>query len=356
MDDRYEIWGAARRHAESGGRAALVTVCRRRGSLPMASDAKMFVAADGTRLGTVGGGCVEADVAAQALDAAEQAVPAIVTHTHTAESAGDIGLSCGGTADFFLEPVVSFPEMAELYGRVAQAIRDRVPVAVYTAADWSGGPAKALEYSAGGPERHAGGEAREGLKVGRIEQLPSAETGLKPGQVTLFDEGAGVLVEFISRMPRVVIFGAGYVGLEIAKVASGAGFYVVAIDDREEFANPERIPWAQEVVAEDFRTALDRLTFDEDDYVLATTRGHNFDAYIVERTAGSRARYVGMLGSKRKRVVIGRALEAAGVPGHQLARVKTPIGLDIGADTPAEIAVSVVAELVKVRRRGERAQ
>jgi xanthine dehydrogenase accessory factor len=124
----------------------------------------------------------------------------------------------------------------------------------------------------------------------------------------------------------------------------------VAIDDREEFANPERLPWAHEVRAEDFRAVLDNFAFDEDDFVLATTRGHSFDAYIIEHTAGSRACYVGMLGSKRKKAVVLKALEEAGVPKNALARVRTPIGLDIGADSPAEIAVSVVAELVKVRR------
>jgi xanthine dehydrogenase accessory factor len=147
-----------------------------------------------------------------------------------------------------------------------------------------------------------------------------------------------------------VIFGAGHVGVEIAKVAHGVGFHVVVYDDREEFANPERIPWAHEVEVRDFRTLFDGLEFDADDYLLATTRGHNFDALIVEHIATSRARYVGMLGSKRKRAVIFRALKAVGVPEEALARVRTPIGLDIGADTPAEIAVSVVAELVQVRR------
>jgi xanthine dehydrogenase accessory factor len=141
--------------------------------------------------------------------------------------------------------------------------------------------------------------------------------------------------------------------VEIARVASGVGFHVAVYDDREEFANPERLPWAHEVRVEDFRTMFDGLKFDEDDYLLATTRGHNFDAFVLEHIATTPARYVGMLGSRRKRAVIFRALEAAGVPEEALARVRTPIGIDIGADTPAEIAVSVVAELVRVRRLGD---
>jgi len=145
------------------------------------------------------------------------------------------------------------------------------------------------------------------------------------------------------------------VGAALCDLAARAGFYVVVVDDRSEFANRDRLPLAHEIVVQDFRTALDRLAFDEDDYVIAATRGHSFDAYIVERTAASRAGYVGMLGSRRKRAVIFRALEAAGVPQQALARVRSPIGVDIGADTPAEIAVSVVAELIRLRRLGREA-
>jgi xanthine dehydrogenase accessory factor len=167
------------------------------------------------------------------------------------------------------------------------------------------------------------------------------------------DERTGAFVEPIVRMPRLTIFGAGHVGAELAQLAVRAGFYVVVVDDRAEFANAGRVPAANEIVVDDFRKVLDRLVFDEDDYVIAATRGHSFDAYIIERTAASGAGYVGMLGSQRKRAVIWRALEAAGVPAEALQRVRSPIGVEIGADTPAEIAVSVVAELVRLRRLGQ---
>jgi xanthine/CO dehydrogenase XdhC/CoxF family maturation factor len=247
--------------------------------------------------------------------------------------------------------------MLELYARVAEAVRDRVPVVVYTGVDWGSGPRKAVEFFRREErERSRGTEApgtgRELLTVGDFEVPGSHDDSASQGRSTYFDEEAGTLVESVARKPRVVIFGAGHVGVEIAKVASGVGFHVVVCDDREEFANLERVPWANEVKVEDFRALFDGLRFDEDDYLLAATRGHNFDAFIVERIAESSAKYIGMLGSRRKRAVIFRALEAAGVPDQALARVKTPIGLDIGADTPAEIAVSVVAELVKVRRMG----
>ena len=127
------------------------------------------------------------------------------------------------------------------------------------------------------------------------------------------------------------------------------------MDDRAEFADRDRLSGVDEVIADDFRAVLDRLVLDGDDFVLATTRGHSFDAYIVERTAASDARYVGMLGSRRKKEVIWRALREAGVSQEALARVRVPIGESIGADTPAEIAVSVVAELIRIRRLGNAA-
>ena len=144
MDDRFEIWNSARLLAESGAEGAIASVSRQRGSCPMASDAKMVVAGDGRQWGTIGGGCIEADVIRAALEVAASGTPRFVSHTLTADAAGDLGLSCGGTAEFFLEPVVAATEMVNLYERVASAIRDRVPAIVCTVIDWDGGPKKAV--------------------------------------------------------------------------------------------------------------------------------------------------------------------------------------------------------------------
>ncbi len=340
MSSHAPIWRAAEAVARSGTLGAIATVSRHRGSLPMAEDAKMVVAVDGQRWGTVGGGCTEADVTDQALRAAREGKPTFVEHTLNADLAGDLGLSCGGTVELFLEPIVASAEMAQLYGAVADAIEQRVPATVYTAIDWSRGPSKIVRLP---------GSAVVGTGSD-VTSAPDAAPCVS--SASFVDEDANRFVEPVARIPRLIIFGAGHVGAEIARLAANVGFHVVISDDRAEFANAERVPWADEVVAEDFRVVLDRLVLDEDDYVLATTRGHSFDASIVERTAASPARYVGMLGSRRKREVIFKALADAGVPRAALDRVKVPIGEPIGADTPAEIAVSVVAELIRVRRLG----
>jgi xanthine dehydrogenase accessory factor len=315
----------------------------------MASDAKMVIGSDGRSWGTIGGGCVEADVTGQALDAAARGQPTFVSHTLNADVAGDLGLSCGGTAEFFLEPVVGSEEMIRLYAAVAEAIDERHPAEVFTALDWSGGPCKALRVA--GPSSSPSSPTI--VAAGGLTDLPDTAADSAGRTAAHLDQPSQLFIEQLVRMPRVVIFGAGHVGAEIAKLAANVGFHVVVIDDREEFANPDRVPWAHRIIVDRFDKVLRDFRLDEDDYVLATTRGHSFDALVIESTAGSRARYVGMLGSRRKRAVIMRALEAAGVPLEDLRRVVTPIGVDIGADTPAEIAVSVVGELIKVRRLGE---
>lgn len=334
MKEREGIWRAAAELAAAGDRGALATVARRRGSLPMASDAKMMVTAAGRRAGTIGGGCLEADVIGQALDAMRTGSPALVRHTLNADVAGDLGLSCGGTVELFVEPVVTGADAAALYAAAADAIAARRRGAVFTAVDWSAGPRKAIRVE------------RETLGIGDWPAVPAVPAATA---VTL-DADAGLLLEPVPRRPRLLVFGAGHVGCEIARAAAGTDFHVMVVDDRAEFANVERLPSADDVVVGDLRAVLDRLVLDEDDYVIACTRGHAMDALVVERTAATAARYVGMLGSRRKREVIWKALAEAGVPRKSLERVKVPIGEAIGADTPGEIGIAVVAELIRLRR------
>ncbi|HEX9727385.1 MAG TPA: XdhC family protein [Gemmatimonadales bacterium] len=334
MSERAAIWRAAAEAARCGEPAALVTVARQRGSLPMASDAKMLVTRGGERHGTVGGGCLEADVTAQAFEAIGRGEPTVVRHTLNADVAGDLGLSCGGTVDLFVEPLIATDGLPDLLIAVADAITSRHAALVTTAIAWPNGPRKALV------------SGDRSMCVGESQRLIDA----RPADHAYMDEAAGVFVEPVPRTPRLLVFGAGHVGCEIARAAASTDFHVVVIDDREEFANRDRLPWSDEIIVSDHRVVLDHLTLDADDYVIACTRGHAMDALIIERTAASPARYVGMLGSQRKRAVIWKALERAGTAPEALARVKVPIGDPIGADTPGEIGIAVLAELIRLRR------
>ena len=314
------VWRAAAALARSGASGAIATVARVRGSTPVPSGTKMLVGAAGRLIGSVGGGCVEADVIGAALEAQARRQPALMTHHLNADLAGDLGLSCGGTVDIFVEPVVA----DEAYVRVLEAAAGAEAGVVRTAVTWNATPVKTFEALA-----------------------PDAPRG-EPA--TLTKDGRFV-VERIVTAPRVLVFGAGHVGAAIARAAAAAGFRVVVIDDRAEYAAPGRFENGIGVLVGDVDVALARYPLSGADAVVIATRGHRNDALILERIATSPAGYVGLLGSRRKKLVVTKGLTKAGVPARALKRVRVPVGVAIGAVTPEEIAVSVVAELIAWRRQ-----
>lgn len=316
------LWQVAAELARAGNRGALATVVRTTGSTPVPVGTKMLIGPAGRLEGSVGGGCVEADILEAAL-AAHGSGPLIRTHHLNADIAGDLGLSCGGTVDIVVEPLVRDPGYVQALEAAAAAEQG----VVTTALDWSHGPQK---HFTPGP-------------VGAA-QAPAA-----------LSEDRQTMVERLLRPPRIVVFGAGHVGGAIAAAAAAAGFHVAIVDDRAEFADRRRFPDAVTVVVAPLTGAAAQLAIGERDAVVIATRGHRQDAVILEQVAGSPATYVGLLGSRRKKAVVTKALREAGVPAEALARVRVPVGLPIGAETPEEIAVSVVAELIAWRRRSSAA-
>ena len=317
------IWRAAADLLRGSQRGAIATVARARGSTPVPAGTKMLVGADGRLLGSVGGGCVEADVIGAALDAQAHQRPTLLTHHLNADLAGDLGLSCGGTVDIFVEPLRADDE----YMRVLELAARAESGLVRTATEWDTGPVKTFEP----------------LRAGRASGGAPAATLTRDGRF---------VEERLTQAPRVIVFGAGHVGAAIARAAAAAGFRVVVIDDRPDYADAARFPDGVAVLAADVEAALTRYPLTAADAVVIATRGHKGDALILERVAPSAAGYVGLLGSRRKKIVVTKGLAAAGVPAKSLGRVRVPVGLAIGAVTPEEIAVSVVAELIAWRRKG----
>jgi xanthine dehydrogenase accessory factor len=246
----------------AGHKGAVATIVNVRGSIPSFKSAKMLVRDDGTIAGTIGGGCVEAEVWQAAREVMESEKPRTLTFDLNQDPKYDTGLVCGGTLDIFVEPV-----------------------------------------------------------------LPS---------------------------PVLYIFGAGHVGHELSMAAARAGFDVIVTDDREAYANKERFPEAREVIAEDFDRALAGLDLNESAYVVIVTRGHRDDMRVLRWAVQTQAKYIGMVGSRRKAITVFRELTKEGLKPELFERVHSPVGLDIGANTPEEIAVSIVAELIGVRRKVER--
>ena len=333
-----QILAECARLAAGGGAAALASVARRRGSLPMSGTAKMLVTASGARLGTVGGGCLEAEITERALDVAERRTPAVSEHTLNAELAGDYGLTCGGTAVMLIEPVYTDAMLARVYAEAAALLARGGRGVLVTGTDWSRGPAKLLVT-----ENDTIGFANAALhaiatRFERDRELPE-----------LID---GVLAERIAGAPRLVVFGGGHVGARVGEAATFAGWRVTIVDDRPDFADPVRHAFAERTVVCDFADLPGTLGLDASTYVVVCTRGHQHDAAIVDQVARLDTRYLGMLGSRRKVALTWQLLERAGVTPERLARVHAPVGLSIGADTPEEIAISVVAEMIAVRRSG----
>jgi xanthine dehydrogenase accessory factor len=253
-----DIYEEITRLRRAGRKGALATIIQVQGSIPSYESSKILVRDDGSIVGTVGGGCVEAEVWSVAQDVMREEKPRRLHFNLNQNPEYDEGLVCGGSLDIFIEPVLATP--------------------------------------------------------------------------TLY------------------LFGGGHVSLAVSKVANLAGFEIVVIDDREAFANKERFPEAVETHAGPWEEVFPRLQLNEFSYVVIATRGHKGDLACLRWALTTPARYIGMVGSKRKLIEFYKVLEREGVQADRLEQVYSPVGLDIGALTPPEIAVSVVAEMIAVRR------
>jgi xanthine dehydrogenase accessory factor len=244
-----------------GQKCALATIVQVRGSIPSYESAKLLVREDGSIMGTVGGGCVEAEVWTAAREVIDTEKPKHLTFSLGEDAAYDNGLICGGQLNIFVEPVIP--------------------------------------------------------------------------------------------QPRAYIFGGGHVSKSISKVATLAGFATVIVDDREAFANKERFPEAEETYAEEYESVFEKLDVTSSSYLIIVTRGHRDDMRVLRWAVGTQARYISMIGSKRKTISVIHELEKEGFERAAFERIFAPMGLDIGAESPEEIAISVVAEMIAMRRAPE---
>ena len=253
-----DVFAEVARLRKEGRKGALATIIQVQGSIPSYESAKILVCDDGSIVGTVGGGCVEAEVWSVAQEVMREEKPRRLHFNLNAQPEYDNGLLCGGSLDIFVEPILA--------------------------------------------------------------------------------------------VPRAYLFGGGHVSLSVAKIAALAGFDVVVSDDRPAFANPERFPEAVATHAGPWEEIFAKLEINELSYLVLVTRGHAGDLTCLRWAVSTPARYLGMMGSKRKFIEIRKVLESEGVPEEKLERIHCPIGLDIGALTPEEIAVAIVAEMIAVRR------
>jgi xanthine dehydrogenase accessory factor len=299
MSDAVDILETLAHEVEAGRRGVLCVVVTTRGSAPQVPGAMLGVDEAGQMTGTVGGGCVEAEIhrrAHQMLSTGQSGVfPFDLDHDIGFED----GLICGGQMDVAIRVVSQAAEARDL--RIA------------------------------------------------AERLRSGEAATLPVRV----QTPKGLVEYRVRLeapPKLVIAGGGHIGLALAPLMVPLGFRVTVIDDRSRFANPTRFPPPIEPIVGAIAEALARWPIDANTYIVIVTRGHRHDEQALAAVIDSRARYIGMIGSRRKIALIYDDLRRQGKTQEQLDRVHAPIGLDIKAVTPEEIAVSIAAELISIRR------
>jgi xanthine dehydrogenase accessory factor len=309
------------------------------GSAPRTSGARMLVLPDGTIRGSVGGGPVEGASLARARKMLEKGEGHVLLpfdlNSHTAAQAGMV---CGGAVKVLLQRVG--PERRDFFGKLLTLHAGRKRPALVTVMGVDRPPALAMWSADGGLE---GASLPEGMAAELARKASKTRQNF-----TLEGDGLTVFAEPLTAPTVVHLVGAGHVALATSKVASFAGFEVVVMDDRAEFASAERYPEAREVrVLENFNQCLKDLG--PDDYVVIVTRGHLHDRDVLAQALRTGAGYVGMIGSRGKRDAVYRSLLENGYTQADIDRVFCPIGLAIGADSPEEIAVSIVGEMIRVR-------
>ena len=339
-------------------RGAVASIVSASGSLPMSRRSKMLTMPDGSQRGTVGGGCLEADVHAMGRKVIESGVPAWQRFVLTESQAGAEGLNCGGTVEILIEPVLDPHDdtQAEIYRLMLDALQTNEEVVLATVIS---APPSVSTLGKGligwkglriGWGRLGGDEPLTELAV----EEGLAILGQDRATVITAPAGERIFLETISAPPTLYLFGGGHVSLSVARVARTAGFRVVVIDDRPAFANRDRFPEADEALVLPMESAMSRLPIDRNAYIVAVTRGHQHDEPVIEQAIRTPACYIGMIGSRRKVTILLDRLRSRGATPDQLDRIHAPIGLPIGADTPGEIAVSIVAQLISARRQSPR--
>jgi xanthine dehydrogenase accessory factor len=345
-----------------GERAALASLVWSSGSIPMSDRAKMLVTENGRVLGTIGGGCLEAELLATCGEVIDANAAHMTKYTMTETQAGENGLNCGGTVRIYTEPIANVGTW-EIYDQLHTSMaKRRVCVMATMVGQVLAGTVpsrKMLAYDNGESFGTLGTASADSQIHQTVARVIAKEGGVLIGlelepdemdQMGLAGGRAEVFVEPFVPPPQLLVFGGGHVGGEICRLAKSVGFEVIVIDDRPMFANVNRHPLADRCMAAEVDNVFTAIQIDEQSYIVAATRGHQHDEQVVRQAVRTPARYIGMLGSERKKMLMWKKLEQEGGSRSRLDQVFAPIGLNIGADTPEEIAVSVVAELIRVRR------
>ena len=356
-----QVFRAASEEAAAGNGMVVATVVRTSGSTPQKPGAKLLVRADGSGVGTLGGGCVEGDIWFAASQLLKSGGPAEMRDYELNEDlAAQDGLVCGGTMYFLLDPIRDEANPngtktdPDFNDEVLAAYDGGAPVAVASlmkAPEGSGLTvgSQLLVRENGSTAGSLGDEkldARASVEARRLMAM-----GKNDYIVT--ESGAEFFIEAYTTPPTLVLAGGGHVSRAISNIATTLGFRIFVIDDREEFSNADRFPEAEQTVVSDYASGFKKLPIGTNSFIVIATRGHRYDTAATAAAMRTPASYVGLLGSRRKTILIYEELFAQGFTMEQVKSVRSPIGLSISARTPEEIALSIMAEIVAFRLGGD---
>jgi len=357
---------------DAGQISAYCTVVDTKGSTPQVPGVKMLVLQDSSIIGTIGGGVVEAEVRKQVLELMQSGIPRMLEFQLDNAYGWDDGSICGGIMKIFVD-ILKSSKTAQLFTRLQELLDAKVPVVLATVVNDD----RACPELAEGMDRNAlgmkllifdkdnplapfskGDEKLGGLGDEQLERevmLQASEilAENEPQLVEFLNNEVAIFIEPIQPLHTLVLAGAGHVGQAVAEMGKFLNFEVVVVDDRPDFASRERFPNADKIIVQDIAQALREFPIDQSTYVVIVTRGHQHDEEALYSVIDSNARYIGMIGSRRKVKLIFEDLIERGVSEGQLQQVYSPIGLDINSETVPEIAVSIAAQLVQVRNSKE---
>lgn len=341
---------------ENNKPCVLATAIRTQGSTPQKVGTKLLVREDGSTAGTIGGGCVEHDIQIEAMNLLldKQSKAFIREYEMNEEMAAEQGLVCGGTMWFLIEPIwqpepdLSYArQILEAYlGKPYLAVASLVKVASRIS---SGIGTKLVVHSDGSTAGSLGTEALDSQVTNTAMNM--MHEGIH--HFMLKDKEAEVFIEILGTPLTLIVFGAGHIGKSLSRMTRLLGFRFVIVDDREDYASKELFPEADEVLAMDFVESMKQLPLNPGTAVVVATRGHRHDYYVLKELIKYPVGYLGMVGSKRKQILIYEELFAGGVPLEPLLKIKSPVGINIGARTPEEIALSIMAEIIMWRNGGD---
>ncbi len=346
---------------QAGQSVAVATVTASRGSTPREIGAKMLVVGEGQIAGSVGGGCGEAQVLWDAVRSLAEGRPMMSVVDLTGEMSEESPTNCGGIMEIFIDPMLPAdpvrpgPSSIRVAGILARAMDDREPMVLatlVTTPDPIRFPlgTRAVIWST----RQEGVERLPGASV-ILERAAQAIAENRSRRIGVPIEGAAgeaaVFLEVLAPPEELVIVGAGHIAVPLARMAKVLDFELTVIDDRSAFANRARFPEADRIIVADIAKSVADLRIGPNTYLVLVTRGHTFDQAALLQVIHKPAAYVGMIGSQRRVRAVFQFLRRMGVGEEDIQHVYAPIGLSLGAETPAEIAASILAELVAVRRK-----